>query len=93
VDNLCVTEYFRIRASKALLQKCDPLSLIIAQEAPKREMTFSLRNLIIILLSFVLVGIASTHFDTKSTATYMYWLPKKMRNGTMKSIQTSKSST
>jgi len=64
VDNLCVMEYFCIRASKALLQKCDPLSLIIARRAPKREMTFFFKNLTTTLLSFVLVRAASIYFDT-----------------------------
>jgi len=57
-------EYFRIRASKALLQKCDPLSLIIARRVSKQEKLFSLRNLTTTLLSLVLVGTAFTHLET-----------------------------
>jgi len=44
VDNLWLMEYFCIRASKTLLQKCDPLSLIIALGVQNREKMFPLRN-------------------------------------------------
>ena len=56
VDNLWLMEYFLIRASKTLLQKCDPLSLIIALGVLKWEKIFFLRNLTTTLLSLVFVG-------------------------------------
>ena len=61
VDNLWDIEYFLNRTSKARLQKWEPLSLIIARGAPKREMRFSLKILTTTRLSFIFVGTASTH--------------------------------
>ena len=54
MDKLSIMAYFRIRASKVLLQKCVPLSLIMARGVPKREKMFSSKNLTTTLLSFVL---------------------------------------
>ena len=63
-----MTPYFFNRFSNDRLQKWSPPSLIIARGVPKREKICSFINFKTTLWSFVLVGIASTHFRDGSEA-------------------------
>ena len=68
------------------LQKCVPLSLIMALGVPNLERMFSFKNDIIVLWLFFQVGIAFTHLETYSTISTMYSLRSDSGNGPIKSI-------
>ena len=51
-------------ASNNLLQKWEPLSLIIALGVPKQVNMFLCKNFKTVRVSFVLVAMTSTHLDT-----------------------------
>ena len=55
---LCFTPYLARRFSKGLLQKCEPLSLIMALGTPNLEKMFSFKNLNTTLWSAALQGTA-----------------------------------
>ena len=88
------TSYFFNNARKWELLKCEPPSLMMALRQPYRAKMHRVMKRKTSRWSFVLVGIASTHLDTLSTATNMYSFPSEGGKGPMKSIpQRSKIST
>ena len=58
-------------ALKGLLQKCKPISLIMALGTPNLENIFSFKNFSTTLWSAALQGTTSTNLDTYSTPTKM----------------------
>ena len=66
----CLTPYLAKRATKALLQKCVPSSLVIAQGVPNQQNMFFFRNFSTTLLSLVgVVYVAHTRVRVSDTGT------------------------
>ena len=59
---------------------------MIARGAPNLVKMLRCKNFVTTTASFVLVAIASTHFDKYSTANKIYEKPNEQGNGPMKSI-------
>ena len=69
------TSYFFKNARKCELLKCEPPLPMMALGKPYQAKMHLVMNLSTSRWSFVLVGIASTHLNTQSTATKIYSFP------------------